>query len=169
MTDYIEKLRHEIEELEKQIAAHPFEGLYDRKRSDQLQHKLKKKRKELAQLEGNYVPPTAPIVKNEPEPMAVAAPKPTPPVKRAVPKAKPTPKPKAKPKPKPAAKSKAKPASKPKAKSKSTTTKKTATKSTAKSKKPAAAKKTKTTAKAKPKTKSTKKPKAGTSKARKTR
>lgn len=47
MTDQIEQLKHEIEELERQIAAHPFGGLFDRKRADQLYHRLKKKRKEL--------------------------------------------------------------------------------------------------------------------------
>lgn len=51
MAHDIERLKREIEELEKQIASHPFEGLFDRKRADQLQDKLKKKRKELARLQ----------------------------------------------------------------------------------------------------------------------
>ena len=50
MTENIERLKREIEELERQIASHPFEGLFDRKRLDQLQDRLKKKRKELARL-----------------------------------------------------------------------------------------------------------------------
>jgi hypothetical protein len=51
MTENTEHLKREIEELERQIASHPFEGLFDRKRLDQLQDRLKKKRKELARLE----------------------------------------------------------------------------------------------------------------------
>ncbi len=50
MTENLERLKREIEELERQIASHPFEGLFDRKRLDQLQDRLKKKRKELARL-----------------------------------------------------------------------------------------------------------------------
>jgi hypothetical protein len=51
MAHDIEHLKREIDALEKQISSHPFEGLFDRKRMDQLQDKLKKKRKELARLE----------------------------------------------------------------------------------------------------------------------
>jgi len=47
----IEKLKKEIDELERQIEAHPFGGLLDRSRQEQLLRKLKKKRKELASLE----------------------------------------------------------------------------------------------------------------------
>lgn len=53
MAHDIEHLKREIDALEKQISSHPFEGLFDRKRMDQLQDKLKKKRKELALLVGN--------------------------------------------------------------------------------------------------------------------
>lgn len=56
METVVEKLRKEIEELESQIAAHPFEGLFDKKRSDQMYQKLKKKRRELAKLEGSSGP-----------------------------------------------------------------------------------------------------------------
>jgi hypothetical protein len=52
MDTIVEKLRREIEELERQIASHPFEGLFDKKRSDQMYQKLRKKRKELARAEG---------------------------------------------------------------------------------------------------------------------
>ena len=51
MAHNIEHLRREIEELERQISSHPFEGLFDRKRLDQMHDKLKKKRKELSRLE----------------------------------------------------------------------------------------------------------------------
>lgn len=51
MAHDIEHLKREIDALEKQISSHPFEGLFDRKRLDQLQDKLKKKRKELARLQ----------------------------------------------------------------------------------------------------------------------
>jgi hypothetical protein len=51
MATDIEKLKKEIEELERQIEAHPFGGLLDRNRQEQLFRKLKKKRKELAGLE----------------------------------------------------------------------------------------------------------------------
>ena len=51
MAHDIEHLKREIEELERQITSHPFEGLFDRKRLDQMQDKLKKKRKELTRLE----------------------------------------------------------------------------------------------------------------------
>jgi hypothetical protein len=51
MATDIEKLKKEIEELERQIEAHPFGGLLDRNRQEQLYRKLKKKRKELAVLE----------------------------------------------------------------------------------------------------------------------
>ncbi len=51
MAHDIEHLKREIDALEKQISSHPFEGLFDRKRLDQLQDKLRKKRKELARLE----------------------------------------------------------------------------------------------------------------------
>lgn len=47
----IGKLKKEIEELERQISANPFGGLFDRNRIDQLYRKLKKKKKELAALE----------------------------------------------------------------------------------------------------------------------
>lgn len=47
----IDKLKKEIEELEKQLAASPFGGLFDKGRMDKLHKKLKKKRKELAVLE----------------------------------------------------------------------------------------------------------------------
>ena len=52
MDSVVEKLLKEIEELERQIAAHPFGGLFDKKRSDQLYQKLRKKRKELANMLG---------------------------------------------------------------------------------------------------------------------
>lgn len=51
MTDHVEQLKREIAELERQIAAHPFESLFDKKRADQLYHRLKKKRKELERAE----------------------------------------------------------------------------------------------------------------------
>jgi len=53
----IEKLKKEIEELERQIKAHPFGGLFDRNRQEQLFRKLKKKRKELASLEKTEAKP----------------------------------------------------------------------------------------------------------------
>ena len=51
MDTNVERLRREIEELERQIAAHPFEGLFDKKRADQMYQKLKKKRRELEREE----------------------------------------------------------------------------------------------------------------------
>jgi hypothetical protein len=67
MNEHVEQLKHEIEELERQIAAHPFDNLFDRKRSDQLYHKLKKKRKELAAAEGvvSASPPELPFPEAE--------------------------------------------------------------------------------------------------------
>ena len=67
MNEHVEQLKREIEELERQIAAHPFDGLFDRKRSDQLYHKLKKKRKELAEAEGviTAAPPELPFPETE--------------------------------------------------------------------------------------------------------
>lgn len=47
----IEKLRKEVEDLERQLAGNPFGDLFDRTRVDQVRKKLKKKRKELAALE----------------------------------------------------------------------------------------------------------------------
>lgn len=69
MTDQSEQLKHEIEELERQIAAHPFEGLFDRKRADQLYHRLKKKRKELEHALAGPAPATPapqPVPRAEP-------------------------------------------------------------------------------------------------------
>ena len=43
-------LKREIESLEKQLAALRFGSLFDRKRVEQLEDKLKKKRKELARI-----------------------------------------------------------------------------------------------------------------------
>ena len=51
MTADIEKLKREIEDLEKQLEANPFGGLFNKDRLDQIYRKLKKKRKELARLE----------------------------------------------------------------------------------------------------------------------
>jgi hypothetical protein len=51
MTHNIEHLKREIESLEKQLSAQHFGGLFDRKRIEQLEDKLKKKRKELARLQ----------------------------------------------------------------------------------------------------------------------
>lgn len=51
MAHNIEHLKREIEALEKQLAAQHFGGLFDRKRIEQLEDKLKKKRKELARLQ----------------------------------------------------------------------------------------------------------------------
>jgi outer membrane biosynthesis protein TonB len=51
MAHDIEHLKREIESLEKQLAAQHFGGLFDRKRIEQLEDKLKKKRKELARLQ----------------------------------------------------------------------------------------------------------------------
>ena len=61
MNGHVEKLKREVEELERQIASHPFESLFDRKRADQLYHKLKKKRKELTEAESGPAP-AAPAV-----------------------------------------------------------------------------------------------------------
>ncbi len=47
----IEQLKREIEGLEKQLSAQHFGGLFDRKRIEQLEDKLKKKRKELSRLQ----------------------------------------------------------------------------------------------------------------------
>lgn len=73
----IEKLQREIEELERQIAAHPFEGLFNRKHADQLYHKLKKRRKQLAQMQGLAPAPVAPPIQRtesaETEPARSAA------------------------------------------------------------------------------------------------
>lgn len=52
MADQIEKLKHEIVELERQMAR-PFGGLLDRKQVDMTYKRLKKKRKELARLDGS--------------------------------------------------------------------------------------------------------------------
>ena len=52
MDTNVERLRREIEELERQIAARPFGGLFDKKRADQMYQKLKKKRRELERTEG---------------------------------------------------------------------------------------------------------------------
>lgn len=51
MAHNIEHLKREIEALEKQLSAQHFGGLFDRKRIEQLEDKLKKKRKELARLQ----------------------------------------------------------------------------------------------------------------------
>jgi hypothetical protein len=50
-TNKIEKLKRDIEELERQIDANPFGGLFDKQRMERLRKKLKKRRKELATLE----------------------------------------------------------------------------------------------------------------------
>jgi len=60
MTVIIEKLKKEIEDLEKQLEVHPFGGLFDRNRQDQLFRKLKKKRKELADVEKQLAQPAEP-------------------------------------------------------------------------------------------------------------
>ena len=73
MRDRIAQLKHEIEECERQIAARPFGALLDKKRSDLLYHRLKKKRKELARAEG-----TATGASDTPEAKAAPAPKPKP-------------------------------------------------------------------------------------------
>ncbi len=73
MNENIERLKREIEELERQIAAHPFESLFDRKRSDQLYHKLKKKRKELAEAENVLAGGSPELPFGEPEDHEVAA------------------------------------------------------------------------------------------------
>lgn len=51
MAHTIEQLKREIEGLEKQLSTQHFGGLFDRKRIEQLEDKLKKKRKELARLQ----------------------------------------------------------------------------------------------------------------------
>ncbi len=56
MDSVVQKLLKEIEELERQIEAHPFGSLFDKKRSDQLYQKLRKKRKELAKAGGSVSP-----------------------------------------------------------------------------------------------------------------
>ncbi len=53
----IDKLKKEIEDIEKQLAANPFGGLFDKARMEKLHKKLKKKRKELAVLEKEQVQP----------------------------------------------------------------------------------------------------------------
>jgi len=71
METLVEKLRKEIEELENQIESHPFGSLFDKKRTDQLYQKLKKRRKELAKIEGSGSPEstskaaTPPVVRKE--------------------------------------------------------------------------------------------------------
>jgi len=60
MNEIIEKLKKEIEDLEKQLEANPFGGLFARNRQDQLYHRLKKKRKELAELEKRLAEPAKP-------------------------------------------------------------------------------------------------------------
>ena len=51
MAETIEKLKKQIEELERQLEANPFGGLFNKDRLDQIYRKLKKKRKQLAELE----------------------------------------------------------------------------------------------------------------------
>ncbi len=51
MAHNIEDLKREIESLEKQLAGQHFGGLFDPKRIERLEDKLKKRRKELARLE----------------------------------------------------------------------------------------------------------------------
>lgn len=51
MSTDIEKLRAEIETLEKQLDSKHFSGLFDRKGQDQKLKKLKKLRKQLKELE----------------------------------------------------------------------------------------------------------------------
>ena len=53
----IDKLNKEIEDIEKQLAANPFGGLFDKQRMEKLRKKLKKKRKELAALEAETAKP----------------------------------------------------------------------------------------------------------------
>lgn len=50
MAHDMEHLKREIESLEKQLTALRFGGLFDRKRVEQLEDKLKKKRKELVRV-----------------------------------------------------------------------------------------------------------------------
>jgi Skp family chaperone for outer membrane proteins len=47
----IDKLRTEIETLEKQLDSRHFSGLFDRKRQEQHLKKLKKLRKQLKEME----------------------------------------------------------------------------------------------------------------------
>jgi len=51
MTADVEKLRAEIEALEKQLDSSHFSGLFDKKGQDHNLKKLKKLRKQLAALE----------------------------------------------------------------------------------------------------------------------
>jgi len=51
MAHDVEHLKREIEALEKQLSGQHFGGLFDRKRFEQIEDKLKKKRKDLARLQ----------------------------------------------------------------------------------------------------------------------
>jgi len=84
MDTNVERLRREIEELERQIAAHPFEGLFDKKRADQLYQKLKKKRRELERTEAAVVG-IGPDAMDEPRPAILETPKADLPVVSAIP------------------------------------------------------------------------------------
>lgn len=134
MVHDMEHLKREIESLEKQLAALRFGGLFDRKRVEQLEDKLRKKRKELTrvvagddddldadhidipEIDASLVPDLeadfgAEIDHDEPAAKSLAKPSKTAaksvakPAKKVVSKAKPVAKPK--PKPKVAAKKKA--------------------------------------------------------------
>lgn len=72
MQETIDKIKAEIEDLERQLAR-PFGGLFDKKQEDHLYHRLKKKRKELARLEGGPA-----VAVSQPVPVAAARPRPTP-------------------------------------------------------------------------------------------
>lgn len=50
MAHTTDHLKREIEALEQQLSAQQFGGIVDRKRRDQLEDKLRKKRKELARI-----------------------------------------------------------------------------------------------------------------------
>lgn len=50
MAHTVDHLKREIEALENQLSAQQFGGIVDRKRRDQLEDKLRKKRKELARI-----------------------------------------------------------------------------------------------------------------------
>ncbi len=52
MAHDMKHLKQEIESLEKQLSTLRFGGLFDRKRVEQLEDKLRKKRKELARIVG---------------------------------------------------------------------------------------------------------------------